>query len=103
MIARRHLPKKLCGVRALVVDDVEMNTDILSHQLRALGMEVTTASDGFAALAEMERAWHCGRPSDVAFLDQMMPGLSGTVVAERVRASSVVPETKLVLVSSAGI
>ena len=48
--------------------------DRAGKRLRALGMEVTTASDGFAALAEMERAWHCGRPYDVAFLDQMMPG-----------------------------
>src|SRR4051812_16531737 len=75
VIARQHLPGKLRGVRALVVDDIAMNSEILSHQLHAAGMEVGTASDGFAALAEMERAWHCAQPYDIAFLDQMMPGL----------------------------
>jgi CheY-like chemotaxis protein/HPt (histidine-containing phosphotransfer) domain-containing protein len=65
-------------------------------------MEVVCCSDGFDALAEVERAWHRGSPHDIVFIDQMMPGLSGEALAERIRAIPQLSETKLVLVSSAG-
>jgi signal transduction histidine kinase/DNA-binding response OmpR family regulator len=97
-----HLPTHLKNLKVLIVDDVEMNLDILSRQLGAFGIKVSTAMDGFAAVAELERAWHGGRPYDIAFIDHMMPGLSGTDLAARVRSIPSLGETKLVLVSSAG-
>jgi signal transduction histidine kinase/DNA-binding response OmpR family regulator/HPt (histidine-containing phosphotransfer) domain-containing protein len=95
-------PIRLKGVRALVVDDIAMNAEILSRQLKRLGMEVNCCSDGFEALAEVERAWHRGSPYDIAFLDQMMPGLAGETLAERIRAMPHFGEIKLILISSAG-
>src|SRR2546430_16661529 len=65
-------------------------------------MKIHGVSDGFAAIAEMERSWHKGRPYDLVFLDQMMAGLAGEGLAERLRAMPAFAETKLVLVSSAG-
>jgi signal transduction histidine kinase/CheY-like chemotaxis protein len=102
LVDRRSLPAQLKGVRALVVDDLPMNLEILSRQLGAFGMEVTCVQDGFGALAEVERAWHLGKPYDIVFTDQMMPGLAGGKLVERLRAMPTVGETKLVLVSSAG-
>jgi PAS domain S-box-containing protein len=99
---RASLPAQLKGVRALAVDDIEMNLEIISRQLKGFGMEVACCSDGFDALAEVERAWHRGNPHDIVFIDQMMPGLSGEALAERIRAIPQLSETKLVLVSSAG-
>jgi signal transduction histidine kinase/CheY-like chemotaxis protein len=100
---RGSLPERLAGIRALIVDDIALNVEILSRQMRALGMDVASAQDGFAAIAELERAWFQGRPYDLVMLDQMMPGLAGTALAERVRAVEAVAETKLVLVSSSGL
>jgi CheY-like chemotaxis protein len=94
------LHKQLNGVRALAVDDVEMNLEIVSRQLAGLGMEIVCRGDGFEALAELERAWHRGNPYDIVLLDQMMPGLSGEKLAERIRAIPSLAETKLVLISS---
>ncbi|MDB5394935.1 MAG: multi-sensor hybrid histidine kinase [Rhodospirillales bacterium] len=99
---RENLPAQLKGVRALAVDDIEMNLEIISRQLKGFGMEVVCCSDGFDALAEVERAWHRGSPHDVVFIDQMMPGISGETLAERIRAIPQLSETKLVLISSAG-
>jgi CheY-like chemotaxis protein/HPt (histidine-containing phosphotransfer) domain-containing protein len=65
-------------------------------------MEVLCCADGFGALAELERASHRGSPHDIVFIDQMMPGLSGEALAERIRANPRLGETKLVLISSAG-
>jgi PAS domain S-box-containing protein len=99
---RENLPAQLKGVRALAVDDIEMNLEIISRQLKGFGMEVACCSDGFDALAEVERAWHRGNPHDIVFIDQMMPGLAGETLAERIRAIPQLSETKLVLISSAG-
>ncbi len=102
LIDDEDLPSHLKGVRALAVDDIEMNLEIISRQLQGLGMEVTCCRDGFDAMAEMERAWHRGSPHDIVFLDQMMPGLAGETLAARIRALPQFRETKLVLISSAG-
>ncbi len=99
---REMLPDHFKTLRVLLVDDIEMNLTIMSRQLQALGVTVTGVADGFAAMAELERAWHRGKPYDLAFLDQMMPGLSGDALARRIRADAHLAETKLVIVSSAG-
>jgi signal transduction histidine kinase/DNA-binding response OmpR family regulator/HPt (histidine-containing phosphotransfer) domain-containing protein len=101
-IERRSLPEKLAGLHVLVVDDVEMNRRILTRQLAAFGIDAVAVEDGFIAMAELERAFHQGRPFDLAILDQMMPGLSGETLARRVRAATDLAETKLVIASSAG-
>jgi PAS domain S-box-containing protein len=102
LVERESLPAQLKGVRVLAVDDIEMNLEIISRQLKGFGMEVACCSDGFDALAEVERAWHRGSPHDIVFIDQMMPGLAGETLAERIRAIPQLHETKLVLISSAG-
>ena len=79
-----------------------MNRRILSRQLAGLGIEADSVSDGFAAMAELERTFYEGNPYDVVIVDQMMPGLSGEALAKRVRATSGLAETKLIIASSAG-
>ncbi len=102
MVDREALPHHFEDLRTLVVDDIEINLEIMSRQLAAFGIAVSTADDGFAAMAELERAWHRGKPYDVAFLDQEMPDLSGDALAERIRAHPFLAETKLIIVSSVG-
>jgi CheY-like chemotaxis protein len=102
LVGPQELPGHLKGLRALAVDDIKINLDIIARQLGGFGVEVTCCKDAFEAQAEIERAWHNGRPYDVAFLDQMMPGLSGDRLAARLRAVPELAEIKLVLLSSAG-
>jgi signal transduction histidine kinase/CheY-like chemotaxis protein len=96
------LHANLKGIRVLLVDDVPMNLEIVSRQLAGFGMETKCSLDGFEGLAELERAWHKGKPYDIVLLDQMMPGLSGSELARRIRAIPALAETKLVIISSAG-
>ena len=93
---------RLSGLRVLAVDDIDMNLEIITRQLRGFGMEVTGCRDGAEAMTKMESAWQGGSGYDVVFLDQMMPGMAGEDVAERIRAVGRFDGTKLVLVSSAG-
>ena len=101
-VSRRELPQTLKGLRALLVDDIDMNQRVLSRQLDALGMECVAINDGFRAIGEIERAWHLGEPFDVVILDHMMPGISGETLARRIRQSAGIADTKLIIASSAG-
>ena len=95
-------PVSLAGLRALIVDDVPMNLEILSRQLSGLGIECECVRDGFAAMAELERAWARGRQYDLALVDQMMPGMAGTELIRRIRANAAFGDCRLTLVSSTG-
>jgi signal transduction histidine kinase/CheY-like chemotaxis protein/HPt (histidine-containing phosphotransfer) domain-containing protein len=99
---RETLPAHFKTLRVLLVDDIAMNLTIMARQLKVFGMAVTGVGDGFAAMAELERAWYRGQPYDLVFLDQMMPGLAGDELARRVRSSPHLADTKLVIVSSGG-
>ena len=101
-VSRRELPQTLKGLRALVVDDIDMNQRVLTRQLDALGMECIAIDDGFRAIGEIERAWHAGQPFDVVILDHMMPGISGDTLARRIRQTPGIADTKLIIASSAG-
>jgi signal transduction histidine kinase/DNA-binding response OmpR family regulator/HPt (histidine-containing phosphotransfer) domain-containing protein len=101
-VGRRELPQSLRGLRALIIDDIEMNQRVLARQLDALGMTCVAVDDGFRAIGEIERAWHNGEPFDVVILDHMMPNISGETVARRIRQTPSIAGTKLVIASSAG-
>ncbi len=90
----------LQGMRALIVDDVETNRSLLERQLDGMDLRLTCEEDGFAAFAELERAWHRGDPYGLLLLDQMMPGMAGETLARRVRADARFAAVRIVLISS---
>jgi signal transduction histidine kinase/DNA-binding response OmpR family regulator len=95
-------PARLSGRKALIVDDTPINVEILVRHLDALGMEVTSAGDGFEALRAIERASSAGVPYAVVFLDQIMPAIDGPTLAGRIRALPGVAPA-IVLVTSAAV
>lgn len=68
-----------CNVRALVVDDIADNRDLLRQLLESLGVQARAVNSGAAACEEMR-----SQSYDIAFLDIQMPGMSGSEVAKRV-------------------
>ena len=93
----RTLPGELEKLKVLMVDDLSMNLEILGRQLGAYGIKATAAGDAFDGFAQLERAWHSGKPYDIVFLDQMMPGMSGEELASRVRSHPWVPSVRRAL------
>lgn len=73
-------PFTCVGVRALAVDDEEMNLVVAKGVLGSYGIEVDTCLSGKEAVAQ------CGRASyDIIFLDHMMPGFDGVETLKRIR------------------
>lgn len=73
-------PQALGGLRVLVADDNATNRRILQAMLAGLGVQITLADDGHAALS-------CYRPGafDVLLLDISMPGLDGPAALAAMR------------------
>ena len=99
---RETLTDQFKNLRALVVDDIDLNLEIMARQLRNFGMEVAAINDAEACIAELEKAWQRGKAYDIVFLDQMMPVLSGAELAARIRAHKFLAGTRLVIASSVG-
>jgi two-component system response regulator MprA len=74
----------IVAANVLIVDDDGPVRRTLARTLAAEGYATVLASDGGAALAEVER-----EQPDVIVLDAIMPGLDGLAVARRLRAKGV--------------
>ena len=77
-------PKK--KKRILVVDDHEDNIELLRARLEARGYEIHAASDGQAALDQVERVI-----PDLILLDVMIPKMNGMEVVRRLKADKNLP------------
>ncbi|MBI5833361.1 MAG: response regulator [Armatimonadetes bacterium] len=92
----------LRGVRALIIDDNEVNRFVLSEQLGRWGVERDSSEDPNAAIALLLAAKAEGRPYAVALLDHMMPGLDGEMLGRRIRAEAALDDVKLIMLTSHG-
>ena len=83
------------GKHILIVDDYQDALDIWALYLRSLGYQVSTASDGAAALDQAQRLL-----PDLVVLDLELPRLSGMDVARQLRAN---PDTQCIpLIAATG-
>lgn len=79
--ARRATPCGLRGAHVMVADDDADFREVVVALLTPLGVRVSEAVDGQDVLERVDAV----RP-DVLLLDQRLPGLLGTEVAQRLRA-----------------
>ncbi len=91
----------LQGLRVLVVDDNRVSLEILAGMLRYFHLEVRTATNGPAALAELRGA--ADPPFDLVLMDWRMPGMNGDETTRRIHAdSSIRHQPKVVMVTAHG-
>ena len=81
--------------RILVVDASELNVKLLVEWLEQESYVVSTAADGFEALAKIEAE----RP-DIVLLDVMMPGLDGFETCRRIKADPAIAHIPVVIVTA---
>src|SRR5260370_34342084 len=81
--------------RILVADDDRDIRDLVTFKLAQAGFEVQVVGDGTAALAAIEED-----PPDLAVLDVMMPGLSGTAVLRKMRDAERTRGVRVILLTA---
>ena len=81
----------------LVVDDEPNISRSLQFLMTQVGYEVRTASDGEAALQEVENA-----PPDLILLDVDMPKRNGFEVCEAIRANPAWSQVRIIMITAKG-
>ncbi|HTR97724.1 MAG TPA: response regulator [Candidatus Acidoferrales bacterium] len=89
-------------VRALIVDDHEVNRRVLTEQLASFGMRVDAASSGQEALTLLRAAARTADPYRLALLDHLMPEMDGEELGWRIRADRAIAHVAMVLFTSSG-
>ena len=86
----------MASVQLMIVDDDEVSREVLCLLVEAEGYGVTAVESGDAALAAVED----GARPDAILTDMQMPGITGTALAEALRA--VCPAARLIGMSASG-
>ncbi len=81
--------------RILVVDDEEPIRELVCYTLESEGFRADAVADGAAALSRLD-----AEPYDMVLLDRMLPGMQGTEVLRRIRASGRLPVILLTALGS---
>jgi diguanylate cyclase (GGDEF)-like protein len=83
------------SARILVVDDILLNVKLLAARLEHENYLVSTAADGFEALAKID-----AEQPDIILLDVMMPGLDGFETCRRIKADVAMAHIPVVMVTA---
>ena len=92
----------LQGQRILVVDDNSVNQQILIEQLESMQIRARAVDSGEAALTELRHAQQQQDPYWLALIDYLMPIMDGEQLGKLIKQDSLLKETILVMLSSAG-
>lgn len=87
-------PAKTQSVRALLVDDNDNESRLLSSYLKIKGIEVTVANNGQTALECMSKQQH-----DIVLLDMAMPQFDGRWTIDQIRGDHDLEKTTVFAVS----
>lgn len=93
-VTPRRLPVRQGAGTALVVDDDEAATDLLSRWLQRIGYDVLTAADGEDGIA-LTRKHQPG----IILLDALLPGRSGYDILKELRTDFAIGLTPVILVT----
>ncbi|MBI1367387.1 MAG: response regulator [Planctomycetes bacterium] len=98
----RRIPAELNDVEVLIVEDNATNRTILGEMVQELGMKSTAVNDAAEALRYLEQASRENRPTRIAIVDYMMPGMDGIALAKSIHHIPSFSELPIILLSSAG-
>jgi CheY-like chemotaxis protein len=92
----------LRGLRALIVDDNELNRRMLHEQIAAWGLRDSLFAEAGKVIPAMHEARLAGDPYHFALLDYQMPGMDGVSLAHAIKADRDLRDTPLVMLTSVG-
>ncbi len=92
----------LPGVKALVVDDNQINRDVVERQMMAWDIDVRTASNATEAMQVLSADADAGEVFDIVLLDFFMPDMDGPQLAAAIRSRPDFGKPGIMMLSSAG-
>lgn len=87
--------------RILVVDDTPIAHTIISEQLKPFTDKLTHAKTARDALKHLNKAFILSEPYDFVISDYCMPDMDGGMLAQEIKQSPQLSDTKLILMTSA--
>lgn len=96
----RYDTSSILGKRALIVDDIAVNRNLLTEHLLAWNMRADAVKDGVDALLALKAATEANDPYDIILLDYLMPGMNGTELANVIYGNQNIPRTPILMLSS---
>jgi signal transduction histidine kinase/CheY-like chemotaxis protein len=95
-------PKSLYGKRALVVDDNDTASKVLSAMLNQFHLDVDSCSSGAEALAAITSQASLGKPYELVLTDWNMPNMTGAELSREVAALTLPQQPVFICVSAYG-
>ena len=95
-----HPNVQLAGQRVLIVDGNATSRRLLTEHVEAWGMIAAAVEDAQGALDKLRQAGTDHQPYDIALIDQGLPGLSGTELADLITGDPDIATTRLILLTS---
>ncbi len=89
-------------LRALIVDDNEVNRRVLHEQITSWGLRNGSLGSGDQVVDALREARRDGDPYHFVLLDYQMPGMDGVQVAEAIKADASIRGTVVILLTSVG-
>ena len=96
----KHVAEDVQKLRALAVDDVEANRELLDENFRRWGWELDTAADATSALEMARREAEAGRPYQLLILDRHLPDMDGLELAEQLHGERAYANSNMLLLTS---
>lgn len=95
-------PAIMRGIRVLVVDDLPDVRHNVADQMNAAGLHCDAVASGPEAIEKLRCASVAGSAYQIAIIDDSMPDMSGTMVANIVKNNPILRDTCLVMMTAAG-
>jgi CheY-like chemotaxis protein len=90
----------LAGLRALIVDDNDINRRIVQEHAAGWGMETSVHARSLPALEELRTAARSGNPYHYVIADYRMPELDGAALASALKSDPLTRSTIVVMLTS---
>ncbi|MGI9493574.1 MAG: ATP-binding protein, partial [Geminicoccaceae bacterium] len=92
----------LSGIRAIIVDDIEVNRRLVSEQLASVGVSTVSCDGARHGLRLIREAALSGQPFDLALIDYQMPEQDGESLIREIKADPAICDVEAIVLTSVG-